>query len=202
MNESLPLAEAGSWLVEILLLPGHVFVDLLVTYAPPVADLLALSVDEPGTVAIIATAVIWFAAIVATGTLLTKIREIDRSMTAWIVAVFAECRRQIRVLRRRITATLAYRVRKNAGNADAIIVGAVELAPLETSVLRCLSGVDDGAVLTSVEIAARLDRPEREIKNVLGRLIELELVERRADSRTNKDGLRIAAAGQMYLLGA
>lgn len=202
MNEYPALAEAGDWLLEILLLPGNAFVYLVVRYAPPMADFFDLETGEPGTFTITASIVIWLAAIVFTGTLLTRIREIDRSVTAWLAACYQEIRRWIRVVKRRISASHAARMRSKTNRDDAIVLDSIQLAGLETSALRCLSRIDDGAILTTQEMAGRLARPEREIKKVLQRLVELGLVERRSDSVTRNDGHCIATAGQMYLLGA
>jgi hypothetical protein len=175
---------------------------LLVSYAPPVADFFDLSIDEPGTITVTVSVVIWLVAIVLTGTLLTKIREVDRSMTAWLTACFDDACRWIRVLKRRISSSLSFRAQKNSSKDDAFVVDSIQLAKLETSVLRCLSRIDDGAILTTHELATRLMRPERELKKVLRRLVELGLIEQRSDSLTNSDGHCIATAGQMYLLGA
>ena len=201
MNQS-PLTNTGSWLLDILLLPGNALVYLLVTYAPPVAEFLQLRVIETGTLTITATAVVWLAAIVIAGTLLTKIREIDRSATAWVAACYGEIKRRIRVLKRRITATLAQRSQSRRQKDDALVVDMVRLTGRETAILRCLSAVDDGAVLTADEIAAQLGLPPRELTRVLQRLVELDLVKRRADSGRKRDGHCIATAGQMYLLSA
>jgi hypothetical protein len=202
MNEIPAMAEAGEWLLEIFLLPGNALVYLLVSYAHPLAEFFDLSIDEPGTITVTASVVIWLAAIVLTATLLTKIREVDRSITAWLTACFDETCRWIRVLKRRISSSLALRRQKNSSKNDAFVLDSIQLANLETSVLRCLSRIDDGAILTTRELAASLARPERELNNVLRRLVELGLIERRSDSLTNSDGHCIATAGQMYLLGA
>jgi hypothetical protein len=202
MNQIPAMAEAGEWLLEILLLPGNALVYLLVSYAPRVADFLDLSTDEPGTVTVTASVVVWLSAIVLTGTLLTKIREVDRSMTAWLTACFEDACRWTRVLKRRISSSLSLRARRNSRQDDGFVLDSIQLANFETSVLRSLSSIDDGQILTTHELAARLARPERELKKVLRRLVELGLIERRSDSRTNRDGHCIATAGQMYLLGA
>lgn len=202
MNDNSSLSGAGDWLLEILLLPGKALVYLLVNYTPPVADFFALRTDETGTVTITASAVIWLAAIVLTGTLLTKIREIDRSLTAWIIAGFNDIRRHIRVFKRRITSSLVLRFGRKSNEDDDLVLASVQLANIETSVLRCLSRIDDGAIMTTQEMATVLARPERELRKVLQRLVELGLIERRSDRWTSNDGHCIATAGQMYLLGA
>lgn len=199
----LSLTDAREWLVNILLLPGDVFVYLLVTYAPPVADFLELSANTSGgVVSITASVLIWLAAIVITGTVLGRIRDLDRSMTAWVAARYNEAWRQIRVLRRRIVGWITLRSQRKHSDDESLIVDSLILKGLETAVLRCLSRIDDGAVLTTEEIAARVERPKRELQTALQRLAELELIKAGADKFSNRDGHCIATAGQMYLLGA
>lgn len=195
------ISDAGVLIVEILRLPGDAFVYLLVTYAPPVAEFLELRIDgNSGVVSITASILIWLAAIGVSGTLLHKMREIDRTLTAWIVAHYREARRLTRILKRRIAAWISSRGGE-ARSDDSLVVEAVSLAGIETAVLRCLSTIDDGAVLTADEIAAKLDRSRRELKPALNRLVELDFVKPDSDSVTDTVGLRIATAGQMYLLG-
>jgi len=202
MNVFRAFARATELAIEVLLLPGEAVVYLLANYSPPVAHYFELSTDETSTFTITAAVVIWLAAIAVTGTLVSKIRELDRAMTDWIVAGFEEFRRGARVLKRRITSSLALRMRRGSSNDEAMILDSVQLARLETSVLRCLSRIDDGAILTTGEMAAKISTPERELNRTLQRLVELGLVERRSDSLTHSDGHCIATAGQMYLLGA
>jgi hypothetical protein len=202
MNTMSSIFKSFELAIEVLLLPGEAVVFLLVNYSPPVADYFSLSTDETSTVTITAAVVIWLAAIAVTGTLVSKIRELDRTMTDWIVAGFEEIRRQVRVLKRRITSSLALRLRSRSNNDEAMTLDSIQLARLETSILRCLSRIDNGAILTTGEMAAKLATPERELKRTLQRLVELGLVESRSDSLTHSDGHCIATAGQMYLLGA
>jgi hypothetical protein len=202
MNERFSADDLRTWLVDVLLLPGDAFVYLLVTYMPPVAKFLDLGTDERGVVTITSAVVVWLAAIILTGTALGKVRDIDRSLTARVAAAFEEVRRLIRVTRRRIIASLALRGQRKRGNDESLIVASLELARLETAVLRCLSAIDDGAVMTNEEIAARLKRPNREIRAALQRLTELDLIRRATDNFVGKHGHCIATAGQMYLLGA
>ena len=195
-------SDTGSRLVEILILPGNAFVYALVTYAPGIAGFLELSKDDyGGTVSISVAALVWFSAIFIAGTALTKLNELDRRMTARIAAFYHEFLRLIRILKRRLVTSFAFRSSAPQSDRENLVVDTIDLVGAETSVLRCLSNIDDGAVLTIDEIAAKLDRPRREIKSIMQRLIELELIKPSNDSFTKKHGHRIATAGQMYLLG-
>jgi hypothetical protein len=91
---------------------------------------------------------------------------------------------------------------RKASVVDRYEIGSIDLATDETIVLRCLSGIEDGAVLTLDEIATKLGCSTRAVIPVLRHLMDLELIERGADKATQREGHRIAVAGQMYLLGA
>ena len=192
------VSDVGSWALDVLILPGNLFVYVLINHAPRIAAFLELgSEDYGGVVAIWAAILIWLATIIVAGSLLGAIRDFDRKLTSWLLGRWAELGRQLRILKRRIAALL-YRRREAP---DQLVAETVDLANVETAVLRCLSCIDDGDVLTADEIAAQLERPARELKPVLRRLVELGLIEPGRDTFRNKNGHRIGTAGQMYLLG-
>lgn len=192
------VSDVGSWALDVLILPGDLFLYLLINHAPGVAEFFELGTEDyGGVVAIWAAVLIWLAAIIIAGSLLNAIRNIDRKLTSWALGHCAELGRRFRVTKRRIAGLIA---RRRVRDED-LVVETVSLANLETAVLRCLSGIDDGDVLTIDEIAAKLSRPKRELLPVMRRLAELEFVEPARDTFSNRSGHRIGTAGQMYLLG-
>ena len=90
---------------------------------------------------------------------------------------------------------------RNADRSD-FAVSDISLDGIETSVLRCLTQIDDGSVLTPGELSVRIKRPGSDLKKIINRLSDLELIESASDRLTEVKGFRIAPAGQMYLLGA
>jgi hypothetical protein len=192
------VSDIGSWGLEILVLPGNVFLYLVINHLPRVAEFFELGTEDfGGVVAIWAAVLIWLAAIIVAGSLLSAIRDLDRRLTSWALGRWEELKRLLRVLRRRVAGLIA---RRRASSED-LVVETVDLAGIETAVLRCLSRIDDGDVLTLDEIAASLRRPARDLKPVLRRLIDLGFVQSGSDSFSKKNGHRIGPAGQMYLLG-
>lgn len=197
------LADVESLIFEILLLPGDALVFFLVNYAPSIANSLDISVsDSPTFFSITASIVIWLAAIIVIGSIFSKLLEIDRKLTAWIAGRYREFLRQTRILRRRIVTAIAPKDLRSENDDQGFVVDTVELANIETAVLRCLSNLDDGAVLTIEELTVRIDRPKRELTTAISRLTELEFVKPGTDRYAKRDGHRIGTAGQMYLLGA
>ncbi|HUF72086.1 MAG TPA: hypothetical protein VMR74_04205 [Gammaproteobacteria bacterium] len=195
------IGDLGSWSLEILLLPGDAFLYLLINHAPGVAEFFELgSEDYGGAVSIWASVLIWLAAIIVAGSLLNAIREFDRRLTSWALGRHEELKRQVRILRRRTVALINSRFR--AERSDDLVVESVVLANIETAVLRCLSGLEDGDVMTLDELATRLRQTRQNLKPVIRRLLELKLIEAGSEAFTKKSGHRIGTAGQMYLLGA
>lgn len=195
------IGDLGSWSLEILLLPGDAFLYLLINHFPGVAGFFELGNEDYGGVFTIwASVVIWLAAIIVAGSLLNAIRELDRRLTSWALGRYEELKRQLRIARRRVVALINSRLRQERG--DDLVVESVSLANVETAVLRCLSGLEDGDVMTLDELATRLRQTRQNLKPVLRRLLELEFIEAGSDAFTKRNGHRIGTAGQMYLLGA
>lgn len=194
------VSDLGSLALDILILPGDAFLYLLINHLPGIAEFFELGTEDYGGVpAIWAAIVIWLAAIIAAGALLTAIRDFDRKLTSWVLGRCEEIMRRLRILRRRIGGLIAFRLQRQPDDED-LIVESVSLKNIETAVLRRLSSIEDGDVLTVEEIAAGLKVAPRDLQPVIWRLAELGFVERGSDSFTRKSGHRIGAAGQMYLI--
>jgi hypothetical protein len=196
------IADVVPWLLDILVIPGDALIYLLLTYAPDAAEFFELSSDDyGGAVSLWASVLIWLAALIIVGTILSAIRALDRKLTAWVAERFAELGRRFRVFRRLLVTSLRMRSWRKASAVEGLEIGSVELAADETTVLRCLSSIDDGAVLTLDEIAAKLGCSTRAVIPVLRHLSDLRFIERGAEKVTQREGHRIAVAGQMYLIG-
>ena len=194
--------DVGSWLLDILLMPGDALLYLLIKHAPAVAGFFELGIeDRGGAFSVWASVLIWLTAIVAVGSLLNAVREVDRRLTSWALGRYHETKRQLRILRRLVIALVNSRFRRER-RGDELVVETVTLANIETSVLRCLSALDDGDVMTLDELATRLRQTRQNLRPVLQRLLELEFIEAGSDAFTKRNGHRIGTAGQMYLLGA
>jgi DNA-binding MarR family transcriptional regulator len=198
-DEAFTISDIGPWLIDVLLMPGDGLVSLLVTYTPGIAAFFELDASSRGGVfSIWSSILLWLAALVIIGTAINFVREFDRRATSWIGGRYADGLRWCRVLRRRIVTTLA----RSRRTANDVMVESISLPKPETVVLRCLAGLEDGAVMTVDDLATRLNCPKRVARTVVARLSELGFIERGTDTLTRSPGHRIATAGQMYLLGA
>jgi biotin operon repressor len=197
------VADVGPYLLDILVIPGDALIGLVITYAPELAEFFELGTEDyGGTVSIWLSILIWLAALIIAGTIVNAIRALDRRLTTWIVGVFSEMARRLRVFRRLLVTSLRLGSWRKASDVDGLEVESVALVADEKMVLRCLSAIDDGAVLTLDEIAAKLGCSKQTVIPVLKHLMDLRLVEHGAEKATRREGHRIAVAGQMYLLGA
>jgi hypothetical protein len=199
---SFTISDLQTWGLDLLVLPGNTVLYWLLTYLPGAARFLELGDgDYDGPIAIGLSVVLWLLALVVLGIGLDAIRNFDRNLTAFVASRIAEGRRQLRVFKRRASVWIAA-LTKGHGKADGLRVEPLMLEPTERAVLRCLTGIDDGAVMTFAELSAQLNRPVRDVKSAYGRLRELELIEHGRDRQARHEGLRITTAGQMYLLGS
>ena len=197
------IADIGPWLFQLFVLPGNALLALTLKYAPEIAAFFELSrADFGGVLAIVAATAIWFAAVVVLGSVYSAVRSLDQSLTAWLAGLLNECRRLVRVALRRVHLGLSGHLRAGRDEEASLAFAAISLSRIEAAVLRCLTQIDNGAVLTPGELSVRLRRPGIELDDVLRRLAELELIVSDNDNLTAVKGFRIAPAGQMYLLGA
>jgi hypothetical protein len=197
------IADFGSFLTEMLLLPGNGLIWLIVTYAPGVAEFLELDNQSFSSgIVIWLSVMLWLAALFIATTILNTVREIDRRLTQRIAGWYSELKRFSRIARRYVVTRLN-QLRGLGRRADSdFAVDTVQLADAEARVLRCLAGIEDGAVMTAEELATRVGQPAREIRRAISRLKEIDFIENSVDRLTQKKGHCIAAAGQMFMLGA
>jgi len=197
MNEFNPLQ--AEQLRDWLLLPGDAVLYALLTWLPGVARFVGLSTGDYGSgLSIGLSIILWLLALIAVGVALTAVRDFDRRLTAFVVGCFREAQRLGRVLRRRLTIRAGQLFRRREG--ESVRVEPVILESLERAMLRCLTNIDDHAVLTLDELAARLNRPLPQVRAALLHLTELALIERGQDKYERREGLRITTAGQMVLI--
>lgn len=196
---SITISDIPALLLQVLLLPGDAVIRGLLTWLPGVARFLELSENSyGGPVAIGLSIALWLLALVAAGVALNAIRNLDSKLTALVAAGFIESRRQVRVLRRRLAVGISQRFRDR--DDDSVQIEQLKLEPLEQALLRCLTNIDDGAVLSIEEIAAQLNGSLPQVRAADLRLRELKLIETGTDTYAKREGLRITTAGQMALI--
>jgi len=186
-------------LLQWLRLPGDALAEWLTTDWPSVARLIGLA--EPGrhaTIVLSVSALAWLTAIIVAGITVNKVRDADRAMTAYVASRYAEARRLVRVLRRRIASTIGMlRQRRKEPGFE---VAAIALENLEARVLRCYASAGEIRAVAVREVATRLKLSERVVERAIRGLMEHHLVERAFGRDEGQEGHRITRAGQIYLL--
>lgn len=187
-------------LLEWLRLPGTTATAWLGGTAPALADWLGLGPEgaNQATIATTIAALSWILLVLLIGYLIECTRNVDRQLTSYVSGRYAEGRRLLRVLRRRIQSTIG-QMRQRAREPD-IAVAAVELGQLEAAVLRCYGSAGELRTLASDEIASRLRISLKQVEIVIRRLMENQLVERAFATDEGRHTHRITRAGQIFLI--
>lgn len=195
--------DIGSSLFEVFVLPGNAFVYGVENYIPQLAAAMNLPAGAyDGVTAIWAAVIIWLAVIVIAGTILNAIRDFLYRLRSRLSAYYRELTRVVRILRRRLRTAIGTRLNRGLDAGDSVIVDHIRLSSAENAVLRQLTRVEDGEVISIEQLAARIGCTAKAIEPILLRLVDLEMVESGKDRWSDRVGFRIVTAGQMYLLGA
>ena len=188
-------------LLDWLRLPGEAATAWLIGHVPAVAELLAVD-DGRGraTLVITLSVLTWLAAVLLAGFIVEKIRDIDRKLTSYVTGRYAESKRQIRILRRRIASYFgALRERKD--RVEPVIgVGVITLPQLEARLLRCFGSEGTLRSLSADDIARQLKLSLQPVEAGIRHLLDQHLVERAFGSDEGRETHRITQAGQIYLL--
>lgn len=200
-NGQFTIGEAGSWLQEVFFLPGDWLIWMLATYVPAAAKFLEIGAgDYRGVLSGFLSALAWLALIVVGGVTWAALRDLDRTLTDRIERSYAETLRRLRVAR----ALLAYRFRraKAASASEAVVEFAdeIDLAPDELRVLRLHGQVGPGYALSISEIAASLKLQRHEVRKLVIRLKQLQLLDSTVGGSEGESAYRLTRAGRAFLM--
>lgn len=188
-------------LTYLLYLPGDAAIDLLTRHAPALAKALGIGPQDTGGAISLALSVgTWLVLLILVGLTINWIRDVDRALTAYIGSRFAEARRQLRILRRRLTSWIGLLRQRHLSKSSGVAVAELELNKLESAVLRCYGGAGELRVVAADDVAARLKISVSQVKTVLRQLMDYRLVERAFGTDEGRDGHHITRAGQIYLI--
>jgi DNA-binding MarR family transcriptional regulator len=178
------LTEFALWLYRGFFLPGD-----------------RLSSASPGSLlsGVVSTA-IWLSAIVAIIVVCRAIRDLDQALTAFIVRMYEEVRRALRVVARRLgIAIRSYAHQRQARLTRTEVSELPALTPLQIEVLRTHAGLPAGHLLTPSDVASALDMRLADVERTLGGLKKLSLVERSFGAGDGEDGYRLTRPGEVLL---
>ena len=160
-----------------------------------------LSSVSPGTVQSgLISAVVWVGAIVLIVATYRFIRHLDRTLTAFVVRLYEELRRAVRVVARRLgIAVRSYALERQARLVRTEVAELPALTALQLEVLRTHAGLPAGHLLTPSDVASALDMRIADVERTLGALRKLSLIERTFGAGDGEDGYRVTRAGEVFL---
>jgi DNA-binding MarR family transcriptional regulator len=160
-----------------------------------------LSSARPGSVlsGLVSTA-IWLSAIASIVVIYRSIRDLDQALTAFLVRLYEELRRALRVGARRLgIAFRAYALERQARLARTEVFEQPALSALQLRILQSHAGLPPAHLLTPSDIARSLDMRSADVAVVLGTLRKLSLVDRTLGADDGEDGFRLTKAGEVFL---
>ena len=146
------------------------------------------------------SAVIWIVAIALLGAIWRFIRDLDRALTAWIVRLFAELQRAVRVVVRRMRlAFRSYALEREERLARPEVSEMPALSGVQLEILQHLAALPPGHLLTPADIANTLGMRLSDVERAAGALKKLSLVERTFGAGDGEDGYRLTRSGAVLL---
>jgi DNA-binding MarR family transcriptional regulator len=159
-----------------------------------------LSVSPGSVQSGLISAVVWVGAIVLIVATYRFIRHLDRTLTAFVVRLYAESQRAVRVVARRLgIAVRSYALERQARSVRTEVAELPALTALQLEVLRTHAGLPAGHLLTPSDVASALDMRLADVERTLGGLKKLSLVERSFGAGDGEDGYRLTRAGEVLL---
>jgi len=146
------------------------------------------------------SAAAWFAAIVLVVMIYRFIRDVDRALTAYIVRLYEELRRAVRVVARRSSIALrAYALERQARLTRTEVSELPALTGVQLEILQSHAALPPGHLLTPNDVANSLEMRLVDVERALGALRKLSLLERTFGAGDGEDGYRLTKAGAILL---
>jgi DNA-binding MarR family transcriptional regulator len=160
-----------------------------------------LSSASPGSVlsGLVSTAV-WLSAIVSLVVICRSIRDLDQALTAFLLRLYEELRRALRVVVRRLgIAFRSYALARQARLTRTEVSELPALTGIQLEVLGSHAGLPPGHLTTPSDVASALEMRIADVERALGTLKKLSLVERTFGAGDGEDGYRLTRAGEVLL---
>jgi DNA-binding MarR family transcriptional regulator len=160
-----------------------------------------LSSASPGSLlsGLVSTA-IWLSALASILVIYRSIRDLDRALTAFLVRLYEELRRSLRVVARRLSiAFRSYALERQARLTRTEVFEQPALSALQLRILQAHVGLPPAHLLTPTDVARSLDMRPADVAVVLGTLRKLSLVDRTRGADDGEDGYRLTKAGEVFL---
>jgi DNA-binding MarR family transcriptional regulator len=185
------LIDVALWLYRGFFVPG----DQLLSRFP------ALDVAGHGRVVSgLLCVVVWLGATLSIVWFCRLIRHVDRTLTAFVVRLYEESQRALRVAARRLTiAFRSYALERQARSTRTEVFEQPALSGLQLEVLQSHVGLPPAHLLTPSDIARSLEMRSSDVEQALATLRKLSLVTRSIGAGDGEDGYRLSRAGEVFL---
>jgi hypothetical protein len=190
----LALASVG----DVFFLPGDWLIYLLASRVPGAADLLALGPgDYGGTLAAFLSSAAWLALALGAIATTSAVRRFDRALTSVIVGAALDARRRLRMA---LVFARYRRKRQQVRTEPAIDVGELpSLRPVELRVLELHARLAPGFALAVSDVAEELAARGYEVRGVLERLRQLNLLQATVGGLDGEPAYTLTATGRALL---
>jgi hypothetical protein len=183
---------------DVFFLPGDWLIYLLASRVPAAAELLNVGPgDYGGTLAAFLSSAVWFLLAIGAIATTSAVRRVDRALTSAVVGAATEVRRRIRM-------ALAFaryrRQRRDVRTEPAIDVGELpSLRPGELRVLELHAKLAPGFALAVSDVAEELAARGYEVRGVLERLRQLNLLQATVGGLDGEPAYTLTATGRALL---
>ena len=192
--------DASGWFIHLLFLPGDLAIDWLLA-VPTLASFLDLGPASHGGVASKTVSILfWIAVLVICGTAWSKLRDIDRALTAWITRQGQAGLRLFRVQRRLLASWIGYQLQRRRQRNEQVVVAQLDLPQLESKVLSCYASLEEERTLAATDVGSILRVSTRKVQNALLTLVKYRLLQLVDGVDETVPAYQITQAGQVYLL--
>jgi DNA-binding MarR family transcriptional regulator len=128
------------------------------------------------------------------------IRDLDSALAAFIVRLYEELQRAVRVVARRMRlAFRSYALERQQRLAQPEVSELPALSGVQLEILQHHAALPPGHLLTPPDIANTLGMRLADVERALGVLRKLSLIERTFGAGDGEDGYRLTRAGAVFL---
>jgi len=193
------VSDVGLWLQTLFFLPGDTLIWMALRYAPAVTRFFEVDSAQYGsTFSALLSVLIWLAVSVAVMTASHWIAALDRAATTILRDSLTGVLTRAHIAARAVSDVFSRR-RSAFGRWWRGSDNRPKLNSEELRVLRAHSHVDPAAALALGDLVRATGVPRIQIVDILDRLRELHLLDRRVDPESNEFGYALTSPGRQFL---
>lgn len=195
---SFTVTDLGLWLQNVFFLPGDWLIWMMLRYAPEVGRFLEVDAGAYGsTVAALLSVFSWLGIIVVIMTTSHYLAAIDRAFTGLLRGLMTRAVTTLHIVRRALGELM--RRRRQLPPFARRHADLPELNTEELRVLKAHAYVDPTSSLALSDLVRATGVPRTQIVQILDRLRDMQLLDRRADGGASEPGYRLTDPGRDLL---